>query len=220
MNARNSFDEELKLLHIDLIEMGSLAEDAIHQSVKAFLSSDTSLAERIIKEDTFVDDMEKQIEARCLSLIIKQQPVAGDLRKISSALKMITDLERIGDHAADIAEISLMITGNHVQSMVRHIPEMAEASICMVHQSIDAFVRSDLDLAKKVIDHDDVVDELFCDVRNELKLTLKNGKDINDNAIDFMMMSKYLERIADHAVNICEWILFAETGIHKNKKIM
>lgn len=220
MNTRNLFDEELKLLHIDLIEMGRLAEDAISQSVKAFLNSDNTLAAQIVEGDNLVDNMEKQIESRCLSLIIKQQPVARDLRKISSALKMITDLERIGDHAADIAEISLMITGSHAENMVRHIPEMAKEAIYMVHQSIDAFVRNDLNLAKKVIDCDDIVDELFCEIRSEMKFTIKQAKDVSDSAVDFLMIAKYLERIGDHAVNICEWILFTETGVHKNKKIM
>lgn len=220
MNTRNSFDKELQLLHLDLIKMGGLAEDAINRSIKALLSRDNILAEHIVEGDRCVDDMEKQIEARCLSLIMKQQPVAGDLRKISSALKMITDLERIGDHAADIAEISLMIKGEHIKNMIHHIPEMANEAMHMVHEAIDAFVRSELELAKEIIAHDDIVDELFCEVRMELKGILKLGSDERDNAIDYLMIAKYLERIADHAVNICEWILFAETGMHKDKRIM
>lgn len=220
MNARNSFDKELQLLHIDLIQMGSMTEQAIQQSVQAFLSRNTALAEHIVEGDSDVNDMEKQIEARCLSLIIRQQPVAGDLRKISSTLKMTTDLERIGDHAVDIAEISLMMQGEHLEEMARHIPQMAQASVEMVHESIDAFVRGDLRLAQTVIDSDDVVDQLFCKVKEDLKNTLRHGNEESDNAIDLLMIAKYLERIADHAVNICEWVLFSETGMHKNKKIM
>ena len=220
MNARNSFDQELRLLHLDLIKMGSMAEEAIEQSIHALLHRDNPLAESIVRGDNQVDDMEKQIEARCLALIIKEQPVAGDLRKVSSALKMVTDLERIGDNAADIAEISLLIEGNHIENIIRHIPQMAQASVKMVHESIDAFVRSETTLAKRVIESDNVVDELFCKVKDELKDAIKQGKDAGDNAADFLMIAKYLERIADHAVNICEWVLFAETGIHKDKKIM
>lgn len=220
MNARNLFDKELKLLHIELINMCSMVEESINSAVDAFLSRNKGLAESIVQGDSLIDDMEKQIEARCLSLILRQQPVAGDLRKISTSLKMITDLERIADNAADIAEISLMIKGDHIEDMVKHIPPMAEESVRMVHESIDAFVRSDLQLAQKVIISDDIVDELFCKVKDELTDTLKEGKDVSNNAIDFLMIAKYLERIADHAVNICEWVLFSETGVHKDKKIM
>ncbi len=220
MNARNTFDKELELLHVDLIKMGGMAEDAIDNSVKALLTSDGKAAESVVSHDDEVDEMEKRIEARCLNLILRQQPVATDLRKISSALKMITDIERIGDNAADIAEISLSIEGEPLENMVKHIPQMAKISCAMVHGAIDAFVRNDIAFAKAVIARDDEVDDLFLKVRAELAETLKNDKDINDNAIDFLMIAKYLERIGDHAVNICEWILFMETGVHKDIKII
>lgn len=220
MNARNSFDKELEKLHMDLIKMGSMAEEAIEQSVCAFSMRDNALAKEIMEGDHQIDDMEKQIEAGCLSLILRQQPVAGDLRKITCALKMITDLERIADNAADIAELSLMIRGEHIHEMMRHIPPMAKNSVEMVHHSIDAFVRSDLSLAEQVIAQDDTVDALFCKVKDELGEILRQDRESSDDAIDFLMIAKYLERIADHAVNICEWVLFSETGIHKNKRIM
>ncbi len=220
MNARNSFDKELEKLHMDLIKMGSMAEEAIEQSVRAFSLRDNALAKEIMEGDHQIDDMEKQIEAGCLSLILRQQPVAGDLRKITCALKMITDLERIADNAADIAELSLMIRGEHISEMMRHIPPMAKNSVEMVHHSIDAFVRSDLSLAEQVIAQDDTVDTLFCKVKDELGEILRQDRESSDDAIDFLMIAKYLERIADHAVNICEWVLFSETGIHKNKRIM
>lgn len=220
MNARNSFDKELEKLHMDLIKMGSMAEEAIEQSARAFSLRDNALAKEIMEGDHQIDDMEKQIEAGCLSLILRQQPVAGDLRKITCALKMITDLERIADNAADIAELSLMIRGEHIREMMRHIPPMAKNSVEMVHHSIDAFVRSDLPLAEQVISQDDTVDALFCKVKDELGEILRRDRDSSDDAIDFLMIAKYLERIADHAVNICEWVLFSETGIHKNKRIM
>ncbi|MBS5724913.1 MAG: phosphate signaling complex protein PhoU [Clostridiales bacterium] len=220
MNARNSFDKELERLHMDLIKMGSMAEEAIEQSVRAFSLRDNALAKEVMQGDHQIDDMEKQIETVCLSLILRQQPVAGDLRRITCALKMITDLERIADNAADIAELSLMIQGDHITEMVRHIPNMAKESVEMVHKSIDSFVRSDLALAEQVIAQDDIVDALFCKVKDELCETLRQNRDNSDNAIDFLMIAKYLERIADHAVNICEWVLFSETGIHKDKKIM
>lgn len=220
MNARNSFDKELEQLHIDLIKMGSMAEEAIERSVRAFSERNDLLAKEIMQGDHPIDNMEKQIEAGCLSLILRQQPVAGDLRKITCALKMITDLERIADNAADIAELSLMIKGDHIIEMVQHIPTMAQTSVEMVHKSIDSFVRSDLSLAEQVITQDDTVDALFCKVKDELGEILRQNRDSSDNAIDFLMIAKYLERIADHAVNICEWVLFSETGIHKDKKIM
>ncbi len=220
MNARNSFDKELELLHVDLIKMGGMAEEAIDNSVEAILSRDSEKAQEVVANDDEIDEMEKKIEARCLSLILRQQPVASDLRKISSALKMITDIERIADNAADIAEISLSIKGDHIENMVKHIPQMAKISSSMVHGAIDSFVRNDIDFAKNIIERDDEVDELFLNVRDELADTLKNDKDIFNNSIDFLMIAKYLERIADHAVNICEWVLFLETGVHKDIKII
>ena len=220
MNPRHTFDQELEALHIELIRMGGLAEEAIGESISAFRNHDKVLANAIIRGDDQIDDMEKRIESRCLNLILRQQPVAGDLRKISAALKMVTDIERIADHAADIAEISMQINGEYIIDLVQHIPGMAEAAAGMVHEAIDAFVNADLEAAERIIGEDDIVDELFCQVKADLAETLKQDKDMFNNSIDFLLIAKYLERIADHAVNICEWVLFSETGIHKDKKIM
>lgn len=220
MAARSAFDEELQALHIDLIKMGGLAEEAIDASIKAFRGHDRALAQTVVDGDRQVDVMEKEIEAKCLSLILKQQPVASDLRKISAALKMITDIERIGDNAADIAGLLLEITGDYLYGMARHIPDMADIAVKMVHDSITAFVKSDLELADRIIRTDDRVDDLFCRVKQDMAQALAEDRDTHGNAVELMMIAKYLERIADHAVNICEWVEFMETGKHKDTRIL
>lgn len=220
MNARNQYDKELINLNLDLVKMSTLAEGAIAKAVTAFRNHDKALAHTVVQNDNQIDDMEKQIEARCLSIIIRQQPVAGDLRRVSTALKMITDLERIGDNAADIAELSIKISGDYIFDIVQHIPLMAETAVKMLNGAIDAFVNRDIELAKKIIEEDDVVDELFCKVKADMTHALKSDKDTGNNSVDLLMIAKYLERIADHTVNLCEWVLFLETGVHKDKKIL
>ncbi len=220
MAARVSFDHELELLNIDLIKMGSMVENAIESSISAFKNQDNEAAKNIIAGDSEVDDIEKRIETRCLSLILRQQPVAKDLRKISTALKMITDMERIGDNASDIAELTMRIQGDHIYTSVEHIPMMAQIASQMVHDAISSFVRNDLELSNATIQRDDEVDELFNVIKEELVDILKKSADIPDNVIDFLMIAKYLERIADHAVNICEWVEFSQTGEHKHTKIV
>ncbi|GHV56131.1 phosphate transport system regulatory protein PhoU [Synergistales bacterium] len=220
MTARNAFDAELDALNLELIKMGGLIEEAIENGVAAFKNQDSALAQSVADGDAKIDDMEKQIEARCLSLIIRQQPVAKDLRLISTALKVITDMERIGDNAEDIARLSMAITGEHIFDVVKHIPKMSEYAVKMVHDAVTAFVNYDLTLARTTIDTDDVVDDLFCDVKAEISDVLKRGMDIHNNTVDFLMIAKYLERIADHAVNICEWTEFSQTGKHKDKQIL
>ncbi|MDR0883554.1 MAG: phosphate signaling complex protein PhoU [Oscillospiraceae bacterium] len=220
MTARNAFDVELDALNLELIRMGGLVEDAIENAVAAFKNQDNALAQSVADGDAKVDDMEKRIEARCLSLIIRQQPVANDLRRISAALKVITDMERIGDNAQDIAQLSMAITGKHIFDVVKHIPKMSECAVKMVHDAVTAFVHHDMELAKQTIAADDVTDSLFCDVKAEISDVLKRGADIHNNTVDFLMIAKYLERIADHAVNICEWAEFSQTGMHKDKQIL
>jgi phosphate transport system protein len=220
MTARIAFDSELALLNLELVKMGGLVEEAIENAIESFKSQDIALAKTVVENDAHVDDMEKQIEARCLSLIIRQQPVASDLRIISTALKIITDMERIGDHAEDIAAITMEIKGEHIFDVVKHIPKMTELALGMVHDSITAFVKRDLVLAKKIIASDDLVDDLFCDVKADISEILRKGMDVQKNAIDFLMIAKYLERIADHAVNICEWVEFSQTGWHKDRTIL
>ena len=211
---RSTFDKQLQTLNTQLIEMGGLIETAIASSVEALQKQDTEMAKKTIALDDFVNQKEKDIEALCLKLLLQQQPVAKDLRLISSALKMITDMERIGDQAADIAEISIYLSDQSYIKKIVHIPQMAEATMKMVTESIDAFVKKDLALAKKVIDDDDIVDNLFEIIKNDLIKLIGDNSANGGQAIDLMMIAKYLERIGDHAVNIAEWVIFSITGKH------
>lgn len=213
---RNNFDKELDLLNNQLIKMGSLVEDRIKSAVEALINRDVDLARNVIQGDIEVDNMERDIESQCLKLILQQHPVAGDLRLISSILKMITDLERIGDNAQDISEISLLFSSERYIKELTHIPQMAEATIYMVKRSIDAFVNHDIDLAYEVINFDDKVDNLFDIIKDELIFLIREDANNGEQAINFLMISKYLERIGDHAENIAEWVIFSITGDHVN----
>lgn len=211
---RGRFDRELDHLHGKLINMGKMVEDAIENSITALLEMDDGLAKEIMDNDDSINHMEKEIESICLNIILKQHPVASDLRLVSAALKMITDMERIGDQAADIAEISLSLEGEKFIKPISHIPQMAELAIWMVSNSLKAFVNGDLDLADRVINTDEQVNSLFDKVKYELiDLILENP--INGGqALDLLMIAKYLERIGDHAENIAEWVIFSITGIN------
>lgn len=220
MTARHSFDYELNLLHLELTEMGTMAKEAVDKSVACLYKEDKLLQQEVFQREEKIDQMEKQIESRCLGLIIRQQPVASDLRQISAALKVITDIERIGDNAADITEISNYIDKEVPKSTVPQIEKMCEYAVEMVHKSIQAFVSKDTDLAQRIIDMDDLVDDLFDEVKVVLTKAIHNRSEIDNSIIDFLMIAKYLERIADHAVNICEWAQFSQTGNHKREKIM
>jgi len=220
ITMRNRFDHKLDQLNNSLIEMGEIAKQAIADAAKALIEQDTELAKKIIDSDDEIDNMEKEIESSCLKLIYQQQPVARDLRLVSAVMKMITDLERIGDHASDISEITLLLADKKYIKKLDHIPQMAEATMKMVTESIDAFVKNDLELAKEVIAHDDVVDGLFDIVKNELIGLIKEDPNNGDQAIDLVMIAKYYERIGDHATNIAEWVIFSLTGIHKRVQIM
>jgi phosphate transport system protein len=211
---RSKFDEQLATLNDMLIEMGALIETAISLATKALGEQDAALAEKAIAFDHDVDQKEKDIEALCLKLLLQQQPVARDLRLISAALKMITDMERIGDQAADISEITLMLAGTPSVKMPEHIPQMARATVKMVTDSVDAFVKKDLQLAQSVIAEDDIVDTLFDEVKADLIALLRADKDSGEVAIDLLMVAKYFERIGDHAENIAEWVVFSITGKH------
>jgi len=210
---RNKFEEQLAALNDMLIEMGALIEKAIHLTIEALEKQDATLAKQAIAFDDEIDQIEKDIEALCLKLLLQQQPVATDLRVVSSALKIITDMERIGDQAADISEITLMMAGSPYIKL-EHIPKMAEATAKMVTQSIDAFVKKDLKLAKSVIESDDMVDGLFVAVRNDWIQHIRDGSIDGEQAADLLMIAKYFERIGDHAVNIAEWVIFSITGKH------
>lgn len=220
MSGRQDFDNELEQLHIELIKMGGVVEQAIEKSIEALEKQDQKLADSIIRKDRIIDDMEKQIERKCLSLILRQQPVARDLRNVSTALKMVTDLERIGDHASDISELILRIKDRHAFNFVAHIPEMAVVSKKMVHDAITSFVNGNVDEAKRIAQEDDKIDGLFNKVKLEVVQILSEGTDKIDLCIDFLMIAKYFERIGDHAENICEWVEFSETGEYKNERII
>ncbi len=213
---RNKFDEQLDLLNTQLIQMGALCENAIANSVKALVLGDVQPAKTAIESDVEIDRKEREIESLCLKLLLQQQPVAKDLRQVSSALKMITDMERIGDQAADISEI-VMLANIQASDHTLHIGEMAKATIKMVTQSIDAFVQRDLELAQAVIAYDDVVDNLFDQVKNELIERIEKKTVNGEYAVDFLMIAKYFERIGDHATNIAEWVEFSLTGKHRGE---
>lgn len=220
MSARPTFDYELEQVNIELIKMGALVEQAIENAILSFKNQDYSLAKNIIAKDRVIDDIEKHIESKCLSLLLRQQPVARDLRVVSTALKMVTDLERIGDHASDIAELVLNIKGANVFNTIEHLPEMAKLAKEMVNDAIKAFVNGDVKGSKEIAKKDDLVDDMFETAKNEVIEHLKNNTVNSDVCIDFLMIAKYLERIGDHAENICEWVEFNETGEYKNQRLL
>ena len=211
---RNRFDEQLFELNREIIEMGAMCEEAIASASKAFSTGDMELAAKVRVNGTAIDQMERDIEGRCMKLLLHQQPVARDLRLISAALKMITDMERIGDQAEDIAEIVTFLNGRTMDGM-ELIEEMARETIKMVTESVDAFVKKDVTLAEQVIAHDDVVDTLFSEVKCAIiKLVAEKPED-GEFALDLLMIAKYFERIGDHATNIAEWVIYSVTGTHK-----
>ena len=211
---RNRFDEQLFELNREIIEMGAMCEEAIASAVKALTTGDMELAGRVKTNSSAIDQMERDIEGRCMKLLLHQQPVARDLRLISAALKMITDMERIGDQAEDIAEIVTFLNGHAMEGM-ELIEEMARETIEMVTASVDAFVKKDVELAQKVIDQDDIVDDYFSRVKcGIISLIAENHAD-GEFSLDLLMISKYFERIGDHATNIAEWVIYSVTGTHK-----
>ncbi|MDP4127565.1 MAG: phosphate signaling complex protein PhoU [Bacillota bacterium] len=212
--ARNLFEKELDDLHADMIKMGSLVEESIEKVIIALKKQDAELAEKIFKDDDLIDDLEDKIEKRCLNLIARQQPLAKDLRTISAALKIITDMERIADHSSDIAEITIKMAHEKYIKPLIDIPKMAVLAKQMVNKSIDAYVKQDVDLAKSVCGSDDEVDDLFSKIKLELINIMKNNPDAVEQAVNLMFIAKYLERMADHATNISEWIVYNVIGEH------
>ena len=211
---RNRFDEQLFELNREIIEMGAMCEEAIATVSQALVVGDVKLASTIKANSNGIEQMERDIERRCMKLLLQQQPVAKDLRLISAALKMITDMERIGAQAEDIAEIVIFLKGHTMEGM-ELIEEMARETIEMVTTSVDAFVKKDVGLAKKVISKDDIVDDYFSKVkRGIITLITQNSAD-GEFALDLLMISKYFERIGDHATNIAEWVIYSVTGTHK-----
>jgi len=211
---RNKFDSQLEKLNLELITMGALCEDAISASVKGFLDDDDALCQKAVETEDEINRKERDIESICMKLLLEQQPVARDLRVISSALKMISDMERIGDQAYDIAEIAKFIKNSNVKSKI-HIKDMAAAATKMVTDSVDSFVKKDVELARSVMVYDDKVDNLFDCVKDELVQLITEDKANGEFCIDLLMIAKYLERIGDHAVNIAEWVEYSITGTHR-----
>ena len=214
---RERFNRQLSQLNAELITMGALCEDAIASAVKYFTEGDENMKNYCIESDKQIDRKERDIETLCIKLILQQQPVATDLRVVSAALKMISDMERIGDQAGIIAEISEYVTKDYLGNNT-HIIEMARATIKMVTDSIESFVKNNMDLAKAVIEHDNIVDELFYKVKSEVIEAISNGDSNAESLLDLLMIAKYFERIGDHAENIAEWVIYSITGKHIDTK--
>lgn len=212
---RTKFDEQLEKLHIEMIRMGALCEDAISAAVKSLVEQDPKMAEKAKEAEQEIDQAERDVEGLCLRLLLQQQPVAKDLREVSAALKMISDLERIGDQAADIAELSGYVAKASEDGRT-HIGDMARATIHMVTDSVDSFVKRDLELARSVYKADDAVDSLFQQVRREILSLIAADSSQGELALDLLMVAKYFERIGDHATNVAEWVEYSITGVHKS----
>ena len=210
---RNRFDQQLEKLNVELVTMGALCEDALTYAIKALFDRESDMAERAEEAEKQIDQMERDIESICMRLLLQQQPVARDLRVISSALKMIGDMERIGDQAADIAEIVKYLDEEEVPNL-GNLREMSDFAAGMVTASINSFVRQDLDLARKVILDDDVVDGYFEKVKEVLIGLIAEGDRDGAFLLDVLMVAKYIERIGDHATNIAEWVVYSITGQH------
>ncbi|MCM1508697.1 MAG: phosphate signaling complex protein PhoU [Ruminococcus flavefaciens] len=212
---RERFEKQLFQLNTELMQMGALCEEAISYAVKCLTERNPEMKENAIETEKMIDHKERDIESLCMKLLIHQQPVATDFRMITSALKMISDMERIGDQAEDIAEIAEYITKTDFQSQV-HITDMAETAVNMVMNSIDSYVKKSTDIAYSVIAMDDRMDRLFIKTKNQLINAVQNGTDNAESLIDMLMIAKYFERIGDHAENVAEWVIFSLTGSHKS----
>ncbi len=218
--ARMNFTNDMKELKHELAEMGGMAEEAIEKVIRAIKNKNLDLARSIIHGDRALNDMERTIESRCLELMLKQQPVAGDLRSVSTALKVVTDMERIGDHAADIAELALRPGNIEKFADNEDLFQMAKEAQEMVRDAVEAFILQDLTRAQEIIKRDDVIDRLFDKAKDDVIECAKNNKNDVDAAIDSLMVAKYMERIGDHAVNICEWTEFQATGSVKHVRLL
>ena len=212
---RANFDNKLSELNKKLLSMAAMTEQIIAMSIKSLEEQNTKLARETVEFDAKINEAEREVERICLNLLLQQQPVfAEDLRRVSAALKMITDIERVGDQSADIADLNIQLIKKKQKWDLSDISEMARAATQMVNDAIDAYVNDDENLARKVISSDDKIDELF--VKTKIAADKANG----EKAIDTLMVAKYFERIGDHAVNIAEWVVFSVTGVHKTERIM
>lgn len=213
---RIHFDEQLAQLNKEIIDMGTLVEQAIGKAIEALIQRDVDKAHDAMESDEEIDTKERTIESLCLHLLLQQQPVARDLRTISAALKMITDMERIGDHATDISELAIVLTDMPNIEQLTHIERMAKETMVMLIQGLEAYVEKNYDKAEEVIAHDDVIDKLFLQVKGELIDIIQKDSNCANQAADLLMVAKYFERIGDHATNIAEWAIFSITGKHEN----
>ena len=211
---RNQFDRQLNTLNGELIQMGHMVEQAIEHAIEAMVHQDAEKARQNMEFDSEVDQQEKDIETLCMKLLMKQQPVARDLRLISAALKMITDMERIGDQAADISELALCLVNEKELPMMDRMKQMSQECMLMVMKALEAFVAKDIEMAKKVIARDDVIDAMFDDTKKEVIGLIQNHGAGAEVATDLLMVAKYFERIGDHATNIAEWVIFSVNGTH------
>lgn len=214
MPVRYEFEKELNRLNKDLIKMGSIIEKSLNDTIKALKNQDVELAKEIIERDDIIDDMELRIERECIMLIARQQPIASDLRDIASVLKIITDLERIADHCEDISEYTIKLSEEEYIKPLIHIPEMAEKVNKMVQDTIDCYIKKDIDLAYEIVKRDDEIDNYFEMLIDELIEYMKKDVKYIRQCTDFMFIVKYLERMADHATNIAEWLVYTITGEH------
>ena len=214
MSVRKIFEEELANLKTELVEMCRLTEQMIDNAILALVNRDRELGKSIGEMDKRVDEYEMNIEKRCMRILLKQQPVAKDFREVSTALKMITDIERIGDQASDIGDLVYTMPGEKYIKKLHHITTMGNLAVKMVRESVNSFINNDERLADEVIKLDDEMDDLFITVKNELIELIRKDGNNGDQAIELMMVAKYLERIGDHAVNVCEWTKYNETGVH------
>ena len=215
---RSKFDEQLEALHIELIKMGCLCETAIANASKALENPDESIIKAISEIENDIDHKERDIEGLCMRLILQQQPVATDLRLVSAAMKMVSDMERIGDQASDIAEITKYVNSGPACNDIDMV-DMACATVKMVTESITSFVKSDLERARNVIRSDDVIDRMFSDIKAKLIKYIQNNPENSELCLDLLMIAKYFERIGDHAANIAEWVEFSITGKYKGEKL-
>lgn len=213
---RNRFDRQLEQLNNELINMGSLIEEAIEMAITALIKQDVKKARDVVEFDEEIDEKEREIESLCLKLLLQQQPVARDLRQISAALKMITDMERIGDHAADISEMTILMADKPYIRNIDHLQAMAKETMVMLVKSIEAYVEKNQEKAEKVIANDDVIDDLYDEIKMELIEAIQKDANNGEQATDLLMVAKYLERIGDHATNIAEWVIFSITGKHED----
>lgn len=217
MPIRYEFEKELTRMHKELLKMGALIEQSIDDTIKAMKNQDVALAREVIQRDDEIDQMELVMEAECIMLVTRQQPIASDLRLIASVLKIVTDLERIADHCADISEYVIRLSNEPYKKPLEHIPMMAQQVKKMVKDTIDSYVEKDIGKARKVIDDDDIVDKYFEDIVKEIQDLMKTQEDFIIQGTYFIFIVKYLERMADHATNICEWIEYTITGKLKHK---